>query len=76
MEFDKEVDARGLNCPLPILRLKKALAGMPGGGVVRVLTTDHSSIKDFEAFAHQTGHELMRQAEKADSTFEFFFRHK
>jgi tRNA 2-thiouridine synthesizing protein A len=76
MDFDKEVDARGLNCPVPILRLKKALAEMSAGRVVRVLTTDRSSIKDIEAFTHQTGHELMRQGEMPDSTFEFFVRHK
>jgi len=76
MEFDKEVDARGLNCPLPVLRLKKALAGLQGGQVVRVLATDPSSGKDFEAFVRQTGHELLRQAETPDKTFEFFIKHK
>ncbi|MDR2208442.1 MAG: sulfurtransferase TusA family protein [Azoarcus sp.] len=76
MDFDKEVDARGLTCPLPILRLKKALAEMSAGQVVRVLTTDHASIKDIEAFTHQTGHELASREEVLDSTFEFFVRHK
>jgi len=76
MDFDKEVDARGLSCPLPILRLKKALAELSAGRIVRVLTTDQSSIKDFEAFTLQTGHELLRQGEMADSTLEFFVRHK
>ncbi|MDR2925810.1 MAG: sulfurtransferase TusA family protein [Azoarcus sp.] len=76
MEYDKEVDACGLTCPLPILRLKKALSDLPSGRVVRVLTTDRSSIRDFEAFAHQTGHELLHQAEMPENTFEFFFRHK
>jgi tRNA 2-thiouridine synthesizing protein A len=76
MDFDREVDARGLSCPLPILRLKKALAEMSGGRIVRVLTTDRASIKDIEAFTHQTGHELIRQGEMLDSTFEFFVRHK
>ncbi|MCL2590890.1 MAG: sulfurtransferase TusA family protein [Betaproteobacteria bacterium] len=76
MEFDKEVDARGLNCPLPVLRLKKALAGVSGGRIVRVLATDPASVKDFEAFTHQTGHELIRREELSDSTFEFFIRHK
>ena len=51
MEFDKEVDARGLNCPLPILRAKKALAEMQAGQVLRVLATDPGSVKDFAAFA-------------------------
>jgi len=76
MEFDKEVDARGLNCPLPVLRLKKALAEVSGGRVVRVLATDPSSVKDFEAFTTQTGHELLRQGETSDNTFEFYIRHK
>jgi len=76
MEFDKEVDARGLNCPLPVLRLKKALAELPSGRIVRVLATDPSSVKDFEAFAQQTGHDLISQSELPDSTFEFFVRHK
>ncbi|MDR2015784.1 MAG: sulfurtransferase TusA family protein [Azoarcus sp.] len=76
MDFDKEVDARGLACPLPILRLKKALAEVPGGRIVRVLTTDRASIKDIEAFTNQTGHELMRQGEMPDNALEFFIRHK
>ncbi|MCL2645122.1 MAG: sulfurtransferase TusA family protein [Betaproteobacteria bacterium] len=76
MEFDKEVDARGLNCPHPILRLKKALAETSGDRIVRLLATDPSSLKDVEAFAQQTGHELIRQSELPDSTFEFFVRHK
>ncbi|MDR1855297.1 MAG: sulfurtransferase TusA family protein [Azoarcus sp.] len=76
MEFDKEVDARGLNCPLPILRLKKALAELQGGQVVRVLATDPSSVKDFEAFVRQTGHELVQQAQQPDRTYEFYVRHK
>ncbi|MCL2161244.1 MAG: sulfurtransferase TusA family protein [Betaproteobacteria bacterium] len=76
MNFDKEVDARGLTCPLPILRLKKALAEVSGGRIVRVLATDPASIKDFEAFTRQTGHELLHQGEMPDDTFEFFVRHK
>jgi len=76
MEFDKEVDACGLTCPLPVLKLKKALAEVAGGRVVRVLATDPSSVKDFEAFAQQTGHELIRQIEMPDGIFEFFVRHK
>ncbi|MDR1228519.1 MAG: sulfurtransferase TusA family protein [Azoarcus sp.] len=76
MEFDKEVDARGLNCPLPVLRLKKALAGLQGGQVVRVLATDPSSVNDFEAFIRQTGHELLRRKETPDRSYEFFIRHK
>ena len=76
MEYDKEVDARGLNCPLPVLRLKKALAELQGGQVVRALATDPSSVKDFEAFTRQTGHELLRRGEAPDGAFEFFIKHK
>ncbi len=78
MDFDREVDARGLNCPLPILRTKKALAEMASGQVLRVLATDPGSIKDFQAFARQTGNELLRQGElKGEGkVFEFFMRRK
>ena len=76
MEFDKEVDARGLNCPLPILRAKKALAEMRAGQTLRVLATDPGSVKDFQAFARQTGNDLLRQGETADQAFEFFLRRK
>ncbi|PWW45882.1 sulfurtransferase TusA family protein [Melaminivora alkalimesophila] len=61
MEFDREVDARGLNCPLPILRAKKALAGMESGQLLRVVATDTGSLRDFQAFAKQTGNELVEQ---------------
>ncbi|PTD95232.1 sulfurtransferase TusA family protein [Pseudothauera lacus] len=76
MNFDKEVDARGLNCPLPILRAKKMLAEMMPGQVVRVLATDPGSVKDFQAFAKQTGNELLSQGETADKSFEFFLKRK
>lgn len=76
MEFDKEVDARGLNCPLPILRAKKMLAEMSAGQVVRVLATDPGSVKDFQAFAKQTGNDLIAQGETVDKAFEFFLRRK
>jgi tRNA 2-thiouridine synthesizing protein A len=59
MEFDKELDARGLNCPLPILRCKKALAEITDGQVLKVMATDPGSVKDFQAFCKQTGHELL-----------------
>jgi tRNA 2-thiouridine synthesizing protein A len=62
MEAQKEVDARGLNCPLPILKAKKALAEMSSGEVLRVLATDPGSVRDFQAFARQTGNELIEQA--------------
>jgi tRNA 2-thiouridine synthesizing protein A len=59
MQFDKELDARGLNCPLPILRAKKALTDMSAGQVLKILATDPGSVKDFQAFCKQTGHELV-----------------
>ena len=61
METDQEIDTRGLNCPLPILKAKKALAGMESGQLLRVLSTDAGSLRDFQAFAKQTGNELMEQ---------------
>ena len=71
MKFDKELDARGLNCPLPILRTKKALADMVGSQVLRVITTDPGSVKDFDAFARQTGNKLLASAQ-VNNEFEFF----
>jgi tRNA 2-thiouridine synthesizing protein A len=64
MEFHKELDARGLNCPLPILKTKKALAEMSSGQILRVLATDPGSVRDFQAFSKQTGNELLSQAEE------------
>lgn len=61
MEFDRDLDVKGLNCPLPILRTKKALAEMESGKILRVLATDPGSLKDFPAFAKQTGNELLEQ---------------
>ncbi len=61
MDVQKELDARGLNCPLPILKAKKALAEMASGDVLRVLSTDAGSVRDFQAFARQTGNELLEQ---------------
>jgi len=58
---DIEVDARGLNCPLPILKAKKALSGLESGQTVRVISTDAGSVRDFQAFARQTGNELVEQ---------------
>ena len=63
-DFDDELDATGLNCPLPILRAKKALNGLEAGKVLRIIATDPGSVKDFEAFAKQTGNELMSSAEE------------
>ena len=62
--FDQELDASGLNCPLPILRAKKTLTGMASGQVLRIIATDPGSVKDFEAFAKQTGNELMESGEE------------
>jgi tRNA 2-thiouridine synthesizing protein A len=61
MQIDQEVDARGLNCPLPILKAKKALAQMSSGQVLKVLATDPGSLRDFQAFSRQTGNELLSQ---------------
>ncbi|MCU0810319.1 MAG: sulfurtransferase TusA family protein [Thiobacillaceae bacterium] len=75
MNFDKELDARGLNCPLPILRAKKALAEVESGQVLKILSTDPGSVKDFAAFAKQTGNELLSTAE-AGGEFTFFMKKK
>lgn len=61
MDISKDLDTRGLNCPLPILKAKKALADMVSGEVLRVHSTDPGSTRDFQAFARQTGHELVEQ---------------
>ena len=61
MQATVELDTRGLNCPLPILKAKKALSGMDSGQLLKVLATDPGSVRDFQAFARQTGHELVEQ---------------
>ena len=61
MHIHKEIDTRGLNCPLPILKAKKALADMESGQLLRVVATDSGSLRDFQAFAKQTGNELVEQ---------------
>jgi TusA-related sulfurtransferase len=61
MKFDKEIDTSGLNCPLPILKAKKALTDMNSGQLLRVISTDPGSTRDFIAFAKQTGNELVEQ---------------
>jgi tRNA 2-thiouridine synthesizing protein A len=71
MNFDKDLDTRGLNCPLPILRAKKALADMTSGQVLRILATDPGAVKDFQAFSKQTGNQLLSHFE-ADKEFTFF----
>lgn len=65
MQFDKELDASGLNCPLPILRTKKELNGLQKGQVLHIIATDPGSVKDFEAFAKQTGNQLLESSEEA-----------
>ena len=66
MDIAKEVDARGLNCPLPILKAKKGLAELQSGQLLRVLSTDAGSVRDFQAFAKQTGNELVEQQTVGD----------
>lgn len=75
MEFHKELDARGLNCPLPILKAKKALAEMSSGEILRVVATDPGSVRDFQAFARQTGNDLVGQSE-SNQEFTFFMKRK
>jgi tRNA 2-thiouridine synthesizing protein A len=72
-EFDRELDASGLNCPLPILRARKALSEMQRGQVLRVISTDHGSIKDFEAFSRQTHNPLLSSGE-AGGKFVFLIK--
>lgn len=74
-QHDREVDARGLNCPLPILRTKKALNDMASGQLVHVVSTDPASVRDFQAFAKQTGNEIVEQGER-DGTFWFVLRRR
>ena len=75
MDFQKDLDARGLNCPLPILKTKKALADMATGDVLRVIATDPGSVRDFQAFAKQTGNQLLEQSE-VNREFVFFMQRK
>ncbi len=75
MQIDQEIDTRGLHCPLPILRAKKALANLVSGQTLRVISTDAGSVRDFQAFAKQTGNELMLQ-ETADADFIHILRRR
>ena len=75
MNFDKELDARGLNCPLPILKAKKSLNDMLSGQVLKIVATDPGSVKDFQAFSKQTGNELLSQTEE-NKEFIVFLRRK
>ncbi len=75
MQYDRELDVKGLNCPLPILRTKKALAEMQSGQTLRVLATDPGSVKDFQAFARQTGNELVSSG-VVDNVYEYVLKRK
>ena len=66
MQIDKDLDTRGLNCPLPILKAKKALSEMISGQLLRVVSTDAGSTRDFQAFSRQTGHDLVEQQVDGD----------
>ena len=75
MSIDKDIDAKGLNCPLPILRTKKALSELSSGQLLRVQATDPGAMRDFQAFARQTGNELVSHASN-DGTFTFVLKKK
>lgn len=75
MEYQKDLDARGLNCPLPILKAKKALADMETGEVLRIVATDSGSVRDFQAFAKQTGNALLSHTQNG-LEFTFLMRRK
>jgi tRNA 2-thiouridine synthesizing protein A len=75
MDFTKELDARGLNCPLPILKTKKSLDGMAAGEILKVVSTDAGSVKDMQAFAQQTGNELL-ESQVSGRDYIFFLRKK
>lgn len=75
MHFDKELDVKGLSCPLPILKTKKSLADMPSGEVLKIISTDKGSVLDLQAFAHQTGHTLLSFSED-NGTYIFFLKKK
>jgi len=72
---DQTLDAKGLNCPLPILKAKKALTALPPGGTLEVLATDPGAVKDFEAFARTTGHELIESTTEGN-VFRFVLKRK
>ena len=75
MQIDKEIDTRGLNCPLPILKAKKALNDMLSGQLLKVVSTDAGSLRDFQAFARQTGNELVEQ-QTVDTDFVHVLRRR
>ncbi len=73
VEFDEELDTSGLNCPMPILKAKKAISSLSAGQILRVISTDPGSLKDFQAFAKQTGHELL-EAREDNSIFFYLLK--
>lgn len=73
MQFDAELNAVGLNCPLPILKARKAIDGLDRGEIIKITATDPGSVRDFDAFCRQTGHDLLDH-EQADGQFVFFVR--
>ena len=75
MQATQELDTSGLNCPLPILKAKKALAPLQSGDLLKVISTDPGSVRDFQAFARQTGHELIEQT-SADAAFVHVLRRR
>jgi tRNA 2-thiouridine synthesizing protein A len=75
VDFDQELDTRGLSCPLPILKTKKSLNGLSSGQVLKIVATDPGSVKDMQAFARQTGHALISSGEE-NSEFVFYLRKK
>ncbi len=75
VQHDQELDASGLNCPLPILRAKKTLNGMESDQILQIIATDPGSVKDFEAFAKQTGNELLESSEEGGK-YIFFLKKK
>ena len=70
---DMLLDTKGLNCPLPILKAKKAIAGVPTGGTLEILATDPGSVKDFQSFCRQTGHELVSSTQEGN-VFKFVIK--
>lgn len=74
MDAQRELDTRGMNCPLPILKAKKALAEMSSGDILKVVATDPGSVRDFQAFARQTGNELLEQSSANDEFVHFLRR--
>ena len=75
IRFDRELDTRGLNCPLPILRTKKSLNGMTSGQVLKIVATDPGSVRDFQAFSKQTGNQLLL-ANESSGEYVFMLRKK